>query len=134
MDVIGLLRELRDFGGSPRTRGLPDDTIVRYRVRSGRVQQLEPLRMSKTIDRIQGGDVADGAIWLSTDDDHNGVYRVDLGTGEVTDLGSAGHIPGEGEGIDATPRPEGLLHVLVGGEHIAPMWVVAIRVSSTPES
>jgi len=30
MDVIGLLRELRDFGGSPRTRGLPDDVIVRF--------------------------------------------------------------------------------------------------------
>ncbi|NID13912.1 aminotransferase class III-fold pyridoxal phosphate-dependent enzyme [Luteibacter yeojuensis] len=30
MDVIGLLRELRDFGGSPRTRGLPDATIARF--------------------------------------------------------------------------------------------------------
>jgi len=30
MDVIGLLRELREFGGSPRTRGLPDDTITRF--------------------------------------------------------------------------------------------------------
>ncbi|NII53225.1 aminotransferase class III-fold pyridoxal phosphate-dependent enzyme [Luteibacter sp. SG786] len=30
MDVIGLLRELRDFGGAPRTRGLPDATITRF--------------------------------------------------------------------------------------------------------
>jgi acetylornithine/succinyldiaminopimelate/putrescine aminotransferase len=30
MDVIGLLRELRDFGGAPRTHGLPDDTIARF--------------------------------------------------------------------------------------------------------
>ncbi|HEY4293465.1 aminotransferase class III-fold pyridoxal phosphate-dependent enzyme [Luteibacter sp.] len=30
MDVIGLLRELRDFGGAPRTRGLPDATIARF--------------------------------------------------------------------------------------------------------
>jgi acetylornithine/succinyldiaminopimelate/putrescine aminotransferase len=30
MDVIGLLRELRDFGGIARTRGLPDATISRF--------------------------------------------------------------------------------------------------------
>ncbi|MET0504824.1 MAG: aminotransferase class III-fold pyridoxal phosphate-dependent enzyme, partial [Luteibacter sp.] len=30
MDVIGLLRELRDFGGTARTRGLPDATISRF--------------------------------------------------------------------------------------------------------
>ena len=30
MDVIGLLRELREFGGSARTRGLPDATVARF--------------------------------------------------------------------------------------------------------
>ncbi|MDF3981043.1 aminotransferase class III-fold pyridoxal phosphate-dependent enzyme [Luteibacter sahnii] len=30
MDVIGHLRELRDFGGKPRTRGLPDATVERF--------------------------------------------------------------------------------------------------------
>lgn len=30
MDVIGLLRELRDFGGKQRTRGLPDATVERF--------------------------------------------------------------------------------------------------------
>ncbi|URX62723.1 aminotransferase class III-fold pyridoxal phosphate-dependent enzyme [Luteibacter anthropi] len=30
MDVIGLLRELREFGGQQRTRGLPDATVDRF--------------------------------------------------------------------------------------------------------
>ena len=30
MDVIGLLREMRDFGGTPRTRGLADATVERF--------------------------------------------------------------------------------------------------------
>jgi len=107
-----------------------DDSLVRYTVSGGKVHQLKPLKMSQTVDRIQGGDVADGAIWLSTDDDHNGVYRVDLVTGEVTDLGSMGHIDGEGEGIDATALPSGLLHPLVADAAIVPMWVVDLKVSS----
>ena len=107
-----------------------DDTLVRYSVSGGKVHQLKPLKMSQTVDRIQGGDVADGAIWLSTDDDHNGVYRVDLVTGEVTDLGSMGHVDGEGEGIDATQLPSGLLHPLVADAAIVPMWVVNLKVRS----
>ena len=87
--------------------------------------------MSQEIDRIQGGDIADGALWLSTDDDHNGVYRVDLRTGRVTDLGSAGHTDGEGEGIDATALPGGLLHVLVADEAIVPMWLEDLQVTSS---
>ena len=30
MDVIGLLREMRDFGGTPRTQGLADATVERF--------------------------------------------------------------------------------------------------------
>lgn len=30
MDVIGLLRDMRDFGGAQRTRGLPDETVQRF--------------------------------------------------------------------------------------------------------
>ncbi|MBX3314264.1 MAG: hypothetical protein KF906_08080 [Actinobacteria bacterium] len=104
-----------------------DDTIVRYRVVDGTVEQLEPLRMSASIDRIQGGDVAGGALWLSTDDDHNGVYRVDLVTGEVTDVGSAGRVAGEGEGIDAEDGAPATLRVLVADEDFVPMWVVELR-------
>ena len=111
-----------------------DDQIVRYRVVDGEVEPLEPLALSRTVERIQGGDVADGALWLSTDDDHNGVYRVDLETGEVQDLGSAGRIDGEGEGIDATRVDSSLLHVLVADPAIAPMWVVDLSVTAKPAS
>ena len=103
-----------------------DDTIVRYRVVDGEVEQLEPLPLSRFVDRIQGGDVAGGALWLSTDDERNGVYRVDLDTGEVTEVGSAGRVDGEGEGIDATDGEPATLHVLVADEAIVPLWVVEI--------
>lgn len=89
-----------------------DDTIVRYKLVSGKLSPLEPLKMSHKIVHIQGGDIADGALWLSTDDKNKGLYRVDLKSGDVQDLGSMGYLDGEGEGIDATPSGSGLLHVL----------------------
>jgi hypothetical protein len=112
-----------------------DDTLLRYRVDpdTRAVQQLEPLKMDRKLVHIQGGDVAHGAIWLSTDDDHNGIYRVDTTTGKVTDLGTIGHSPdGEGEGIDATDLPSGLLHVLVGDETTTTMYVVDFSVHTEP--
>jgi hypothetical protein len=115
VDDEGVVYSADEFG---------DDTIVRYRVVDGEVEQLEPLPLSRFVDRIQGGDVAGGALWLSTDDERNGVYRVDLDTGEVTEVGSAGRVDGEGEGIDATDGDPATLHVLVADEAIVPMWVV----------
>ncbi|HEV7721686.1 MAG TPA: hypothetical protein VGO60_10395 [Iamia sp.] len=106
-----------------------DDTLVRYTVEGTTVTPLEPLVMDRTVERIQGADIAEGALWLATDDDHNGVYRVDLGTGEVQDLGSMGRIPGEGEGIDATDLPSGLLHTLVADEATVPMYLVHMSVA-----
>ena len=103
-----------------------DDAIVRYRIVDGAVEQLDPLPLSRVVDRIQGGDVAGGALWLSTDDAGNGVYRVDLETGEVTEVGSPGHVEGEGEGIDAADGEPATLQVLVADEAIVPMWVVAM--------
>jgi hypothetical protein len=110
-----------------------DDAVLRYRWDGETLEPIEPLRMDRTLERVQGGDVADGALWLSTDDDRNGVYRVDLETGEVDDLGSAGRVEGEGEGIDATDLPSGLLHVLIADPEIVPMWVVDMAVTSAPE-
>ena len=110
-----------------------DDTLLRYTVDGTTVEPLEPLKMERIIERIQGGDVADGAMWLATDDDQNGIYRVDLETGKVTDLGSMGHTPeGEGEGIDATDLPSALLHGLVADEAVVPMYVVDFRVGTEP--
>jgi hypothetical protein len=109
-----------------------DDTILRYRWTGEELEPIDPLRMDRTIERTQGGDVADGALWLSTDDDRNGAYRIDLETGEVSDLGSAGRVEGEGEGIDATGAPDGPLRVLVADPEIIPMWVVDMAVTATP--
>jgi hypothetical protein len=115
VDEDGVVYSADEFG---------DDAIVRYRVVDGEVEQLDPLPLSRFVDRIQGGDVAGGALWLSTDDERNGVYRVDLDTGEVTEVGSAGRVAGEGEGIDASDGDPATLHVLVADEAIVPMWVV----------
>ena len=104
------------------------EALFRYDVRDG-WRPLEPLPMSVFVDRVQGGDVYDGAAWLSTDDDTDGVYRVDLATGRVDSLGSIGHVDGEGEGIDATPLPAGDLHVLTLDPAIVPVRLIALRVS-----
>lgn len=106
-----------------------DDTLLRYTVEGTTVTMLEPLVMDRTIERIQGADIAEDAIWLATDDERNGVYRVDLETGEVDDLGSMGRPAGEGEGIDATDLPSGLLHTLVADEAAVPMYLVHMSVA-----
>ena len=96
-------------------KGFSGDQILVYRVGdSCTFEPLEPLQMSARIDRVQGADVADGALWLATDDAERALYRVDLETGAVAPIGAMSDVAdeGEGEGIDATPRPQGLLHVV----------------------
>ena len=44
---------------------------------------LPPLTMSKYLYKVQGAAVGAGAVWLSTSDAGNPLYRVDLATGEV---------------------------------------------------
>ena len=72
---------------------------------------LPPLRMSTTLHMTQGGAVARGAVWISTSDSGNHVYRVDLASGHVDGVASLG-ATGEGEGIDATMTTDGQLHVV----------------------
>ena len=106
------------------------NALLRYDVAAG-WRLLEPLRMSRTVDRVQGGDVRDGAVWLSTDDATDGVYRVALDTGQVQSLGSIGRVDGEGEGIDATPTPAGDLHVLTVDVNVVPVRLIELKVSSS---
>lgn len=108
-----------------------DDALQRYRLTGTTLEHLEPLRMSRSIERIQGGDVADGAVWLSTDDANDAVYRVDLQTGDVQELGSIGHVDGEGEGIDATELPSGLLHVVGVDAKLVPVRLIDLQVEVT---
>jgi len=97
-------------------------SLLRYDVKKNWAP-LPPLEMSATVTKVQGGDVAAGAVWLSTSDATNGLFRVDLKTGRVDSLGSAGHVPGEGEGIDATKLASGRLHVMVVDPTRTPVWV-----------
>jgi hypothetical protein len=116
--ATGVAYSMDEFGGQ---------ALLRYDTRDG-WKALPPLPMSRAVDRVQGGDARDGAVWLSTDDETDGVYRVDLRTGDVQALGSVGHVDGEGEGIDATPTPEGDLHVLSMDVKIVPARLVNLSV------
>ena len=98
------------------------DALLRYDVRNGWAP-LPALALSRFIDKVQGADVAAGAVWLSTSDPTNELFRVDLSTGAVDDLGSAGHIGGEGEGIDATQLRRGRLHTLTVDPKRSPVWL-----------
>jgi hypothetical protein len=102
--------------------------LLRYDVRKDWAP-LPPIPMSAFVDKVQGADVSGGFAWLSTSNPTNELYRVDLKTGEVVDLGSAGHVPGEGEGIDATKLTSGRIHSLVVDPKINPVWFGHFAVS-----
>ena len=122
--TTGVAYSMDRFGG---------DALLRYDVGDG-WRPLAPLKLSTLIDRVQGADIRDGAVWLSTDDATDGVYRVDLATGKVAALGSIGHVDGEGEGIDASPSSKGDLHVLSIDVKVVPVRLIELRVVSTPVS
>ncbi|MDQ1448869.1 MAG: hypothetical protein QOC79_1840 [Actinomycetota bacterium] len=102
-------------------------SLLRYDVAHG-WKSLAPLRMDKVLHRTQGGDIALGQIWISTDDPRHGVYRVDLQSGAATLVAEMGHAGGEGEGIDATQLPSGLLHAMCVDPKFEPVWFEHIRV------
>ena len=93
---------------------------------------LAPLKLSRLVDKVQGGDIADGAAWLSTDDETKGLYRVDLETGRVDSLGSLGDVKGEGEGIDATSLRNGLLHAIIVAPTLTSISLHEYRVGPEP--
>ena len=102
--------------------------LLRYDIRNDWAP-LEPIAMSVFVDKAQGADVSGGYAWISTSNPTNELYRVDLETGEVVDLGSAGHVPGEGEGIDATKLKSGRIHSLVIDPKITPVWLGHFAIS-----
>jgi hypothetical protein len=97
--------------------------ILRYDVRGNKWTPLAPLQMNVFVDKVQGADVADGFVWLQTSTTTNEMFAVNLKTGEVTDLGSAGHVPGEGEGIDASKVGKTFLHTQVVDPQIVPVYL-----------
>jgi hypothetical protein len=104
------------------------DSLLRYDVAHG-WKALPPLHMSKLLHRTQGADLARGQAWISTDDAQKGVYRVDLTTGEVSLVVKMGHAGGEGEGIDATDLPSGLLHAMCVDKQFVPVWFEHVRIA-----
>ena len=88
------------------------DTLQRYDVNAGWAA-LPPLQLTMTLHHTQGADIAGGAVWIATSDEHNDVYRVDITTGETTSVGTLGHQGAEGEGLDATALASGAFHALV---------------------
>jgi hypothetical protein len=74
---------------------------------------LAPLHLSRNLVHTQGADIARGAIWISTSDPHNDIYRVDLATGQTDLVGRFGHDGGEGEGLDTAALGSGTVHGLV---------------------
>ncbi|MDQ1521972.1 MAG: hypothetical protein QOI55_3045 [Actinomycetota bacterium] len=115
----GIAYSMDRFGGNE---------LVRYDIRD-KWRPLPPLRMSTRVERVQGADVYGGAVWLSTDDATDAVYRVDVETGNVDALGSIGHVDGEGEGIDATPLAGTDLWVLSIDAKGVPVRVIELRVA-----
>jgi hypothetical protein len=102
--------------------------LLRYRIGpDGTWRRITPLRMSRYVDKVQGADVADGAIWLASDDAAKGLYRVDLATGATTRVGSMGHHNGksEAEGIDAG---NGVLRTVMVVTIAGPVLVQTFRV------
>ena len=99
-----------------------DDALVRYDIDKAWAP-LPPIPLGTTIGHIQGGDLAAGAFWLSTDDEGDGLYRVDLDAGRTDRVGSLGHPDGEGEGIDTTPLPDGLLHAISIDPKLLPVFL-----------
>lgn len=107
-----------------------DDAVLIYDAKTpGQWQLKTTLKLDRKVDKVQGGDVAQGALWLSTDDAEHGLYRVDLASGATVRLGSLGHLNGkalaipEGEGIDATLLNGALLHTLTGEPLKMTSWV-----------
>jgi hypothetical protein len=85
------------------------DSLLRYQLPDW--SPLPPLKMSVTLHHAQGAGVARGAVWVSTSDGANDVYRVDVGSGRVDRVGTLGK-GGEGEGLDATALSSGSLHAV----------------------
>jgi glycerophosphoryl diester phosphodiesterase len=117
----GILWSMDEFTG---------DVITRFRIDTW--EQLPSLKLSQVVDRVQGGDLGHGALWLSTDDDRNGLYRVDLATGRTTFVGTMGHIEGEGEGIDVTPTDSGLLHTVTTDFSVGGVWFADFNATIEP--
>lgn len=120
----GIAYSMDRFGG---------DALLRYDTRVG-WRRLTPLYLDKTLEKVQGAAIGRDAVWLMTDDDHNGIYRVDIDSGAVTDVASATPADGEGEGIDAATTSAGNLHGTVTNANQAAVTLDHFATSGEPSA
>jgi hypothetical protein len=98
------------------------DALVRYDV-AHKWKPLRPLQLSMLLEHTQGASIADGAIWISTSDAHNDIYRVNMKTGRVDLVAQITDPPGEGEGIAVAPLASGYLHATELDPDQTKVWV-----------
>jgi len=83
------------------------DRIFVYNLKGRKVGEIA---LNTTLQRVQGGDIEGGYLYLTTDDGGDWVYRVDLRTGDVVRVVRV-DTPHEMEGVEVH---EGKLYALVG--------------------
>jgi hypothetical protein len=98
------------------------DTLLRYDT-AHTWKPLRPLKLSMPLEHTQGASIADGAIWISTSDAHNDIYRVNMKTGHVDLVAQITDPPGEGEGLAVAQLPSGYLHATVLDPDMTKVWV-----------
>jgi len=107
------------------------DEVLRYDLGGLRWRRLPLLHLRRRVENVRGLDVDAGFMYLSTSDPENTLYRVDLGSGAVIDLGSAGRAGEKGSGIDVTPLATGRIHTLTIGADGASVRLGDYRVPSS---
>jgi hypothetical protein len=129
MDAVELDQHENSFVAVvPKTRiaysmdNFDGDALLRYDI-AHQWKPLRPLQLSMLLEHTQGASIADGAIWISTSDEHNNIYRVNMKTGHVDLVAQITDPPGEGEGIAVAPLPSGSLHATVLDPDMTKVWV-----------
>jgi hypothetical protein len=108
-------------------------TILRYDI-VDHWSKLPPLVMDRRIPNARGAGVSVGAIWISTASPGDHIFRVDLITGHVDDVGAAASHGATGSGLDATLLSTGRLHAMVIDRAHRPWWLEHFSVQSATGS
>ncbi|MCR5485083.1 MAG: PQQ-like beta-propeller repeat protein [Clostridiales bacterium] len=77
--------------------------LICYDITTGEL--VKTVALTQTVHKIQGGEVCDGMLYVASNDEAQGVYRIDPTTGDVVKLFDRRLVKGsEGEGITALKR------------------------------
>ena len=129
LDAVELAQHENSFVAvDPKTRiaysmdNFDGDALLRYDV-AHRWMPLRPLKLSMLLEHTQGASIAGGAVWISTSDTQNDIYRVNMKTGHVDLVAQITDPPGEGECIAVAQLPTGYLHATVLDPDMTKVWV-----------